>query len=131
MPLNSRNTRNFAGVLRGGSDLQKIILYKRGFDQEQGQVVALVMFRCWRGPIQRAGQPLRGRLTAEATCVWSIPRAELNRAGVDTIMPADKLYDPKQGDYWSPFASTTITEALFGNVVRFQCRQTDPLGPFG
>lgn len=131
MPLNKRNTRNFTRVLRAGSDIQEIILYKRGDDQEQGTVVALRLFGCWRGPISRTGQPLRGRLTSDGSCFWNIPRAELNRAGVNTIMPADKIYDPIDGDYWSPFASTTITEVLFGNVVRFQCRATDPLGPFG
>jgi len=127
MPLNRRNTKNNARVHRGGVNIQKITLYKRGDNQKQGVVVAHELFTCWRDLITVTGQTLVTARAVNVRTTWHIPRAELNRNGILTVNATDKIYDPLEGIWWTPYASTTITESMFGNMVAIDCYRTDPL----
>lgn len=126
MPLNRRNTRNFTRTLRAGCDLQRLYLVKRGDDQLQGQQVRHLLFACWRTQITKSGQTLSRAMTGNNRTTWFIPLSELKRRGVNHLSPVDQIEDPVGGGTWQPEADTTITEQMFGNVVKVECKRTDP-----
>jgi hypothetical protein len=126
MPLNARNTKNRSRVARGGKDNQVMYLHKRGPDQQQGTVVVHKLFACWRELITRTGQTLQERMTSNTRCILHIPTSELKRVGVNYLTVIDKFYDPKTGDWWRPESDTTVSEMLFGNMFKLECKQGDP-----
>ena len=124
MPLNSRNTRTFHRALAGDIDY-KVTLLKRGDDQRQGTVRALVLFQCRRSRIGKTGETLQGDMVSSHVVTWHIPVVELNRVGVAYLNALDRIID-EQGRYWQPEGTTNIDVKLFENHIDVFCLRVDP-----
>jgi hypothetical protein len=128
MPLNERNSRNFHRMLRAGTNIQAIVLYKRGDNQAQGTVTTHKLFGCWREEsVSRIGETVINQaIQVEVRATWNVPKAELDRVGIIFLNVTDKIYDPKGKGWWTPYSSDRITELLMGNYVSLSCHRTEP-----
>ena len=124
MPLCRQNTRTFHRALYG-TILEKITLLKRGNDQQEGTVRALVIYQARRSMITKTGEPIQGDMSSDHQVVWHLPDVELARVGVAYINSLDRIVD-KEGRYWQPEAGTLITVKLFGNHHCVACLRVDP-----
>lgn len=128
MPLNRGNTRDFHRTLYAGM-LETVRLLKRGDNQQQGTVVTHVLYECRRSRISRRGQTLEGPWDVTHTTVWHIPRAELERVGVNYLNPLDRIEQldpPEDGYVWQPESDNDIDVKLFANHVCVACKLVKP-----
>lgn len=126
MLLNQQSTRVFHRTLFGGM-LETIELLKRGDDQKQGTVVSYIAHQCRRSLIVKTGEPIQGDMLSNHRATWHIPKIELERLGIATINPADRLVDSKKR-YWQPEANMTTVVKLFENQFAIDCVRIDPPG---
>ncbi len=119
MPLSHRNTHVFHRTLYAGM-LITITLLKRGDDQQEGSVTSYLVFQVRRSRIFKTGEPLLGSMLSDHHAIFHIPRIEMNRIGIDHIMPADRLVD-EVGRIWQPESTTTIVNQLFENHLSIEC----------
>ena len=124
MPLNKANTRTFQRKLYAGQ-LQTITLLKRNNDQQEGTVVAHLIFDCRRGIINKTGQPIQKSMTSNHIATWHIPVSELERVGIKYINVLDRIVD-EENDYWQPEADTYIDVKLFKNWTNIHCERVNP-----
>ena len=127
MPLNPANCRVFHRTLFA-QEMQKIVLLKRGPDQQQGTVTSHIMFDCRRSRITSTGEPIDGDQQSDTRTIWHIPRTEMNRVGVQYFSPGDRIVDYKNR-YWEPESPQIIDIKLFENHVDIQCVRINP--PYG
>ena len=128
MPLRRNNTRGFHRTLYAGM-LESIRLLKRGDNQQQGTVVAYILYECRRSSVHKTGQTLDGPQNVGSVTVWHIPRTELERVGINYINPTDRieqLDEPEKGYVWQPEAPEMIDVKLFANMVRIECKMFKP-----
>lgn len=128
MPLNARNSKNFHRCLRAGTNLQSIKYYKRGENQQQGTVTVYTLYACWREEtVSRAGETLINSVVqVEIRGTWMIPKAELDRVGINFVNVTDKIHDTKEDKWWTPYSNDRITEMLMGNYAALDCHRTEP-----
>ncbi len=123
---NTRHTLVYAGIDK------TVTLLKRGYDQQEGTVVALKLFRCFRSSLTKTGEPLQRNWTVGAKTTWVIPRSELRRVGVTEISVDDRIVERSdQGDeerHWQPEAEQTINIKVFENFSSIECVRCDPPG---
>lgn len=131
MPLNKSNTRFFYRTLYAGQ-LKTITLLRRNIDQQEGIVTAYKLFGCRRGSIHKTGEPIQNDMTAHHSCVWHIPRRELDRLKLTDINSLDRFVevghfnDNQQKRFWQPEATTPIDIRLFENMINVSCLRVDP-----
>ena len=129
MPLRRNNQRSFTRKLFAGQ-LEKIRFHKRKDDLKQGTVTAYILYGVRRSMVTKTGEPIQGDMVAEHTCVWHIPRRELDRVGIHYINSADyiqQLQDPEKDWWWQPESDTNIEVKLFGLELDLFCKRVDPL----
>lgn len=124
MPLNRSNTKTFHRKLFAGI-LERVVLLKRGDDQQEGTVRALILYQCRQSMIHRTSEPIQGDMVVEHTSVWHIPHVELRRVGVSWLSSLDRIVD-KFNRYWQPEATTMIDEKMFSNHIDLNCLRVDP-----
>lgn len=124
MPLNPKNCLTFHRTLFA-QELQQITVLKRGPDQQEGTVRAVIMFQCRRSRISSTGQPIAGDEQVGTRTIWHIPRVEMQRVGIQYFSPADRIVDYKNR-YWQPEADTIIDIKLFEDHTDIQCLRVDP-----
>jgi hypothetical protein len=105
--------------------LGKVKLLKRGPDQQQGTVVAHILFNCRRSAITRKGQTLDGKLSSANSVIWHIPQEELDRVGVHYLTALDRIVDLDGGTgTWQPEAKDKVVEKLLRTHNDVHCIQT-------
>jgi len=126
MPLNPSNTRVFHRTLYAQM-LQTIVLLKRGDDQQQGTVTALVLYDCRPKKVYKTGEPLLGDMSANHRLTWQIPRVELERVSVNYINAADRIQQTVRGEIrlWQPESTTDLTIQLYENYLNIDCLRCD------
>lgn len=121
MPLRPHHFRTFHRRLYGGQ-MQKLILYKRNDDQQEGVVRTLTLFNCRRSDIMREGEPLLHDMVANHRTTWQIPREELDRVGVNWISNDDRFFDKQYGTgTWQPEPGVQIDVKLYAFWVTVNC----------
>lgn len=125
MLINRINIQNSHKTILAGGLMQTVTLLKRKDDQQQGVVVAIPLFNCHRGRIQKTGQTIQGDMSSNHTTVWHIPRVELDRAGVQYLNALDRIVD-KKGRYWQPESPQLIDVKLLETRIDLQCVQRTP-----
>jgi hypothetical protein len=131
MPMSPANQRTFHRHLFAGWNIPKITLLKRGIDQQQGTVTSYELFECRRGQINKTGEPIQDDMSSRHTCIWHLPRIELDRIGIKDINAADRIVEvevitPFETHIWQPESTTSIDTKL-GNVhVDVSCLRVDP-----
>ena len=124
MPMNKQNQRYFYRRLFAGI-AETITLLKRGDNQQQGTVRAIKLFDCWMDPVLKTGETIQGGMDSNHSTTWHIPMSELKRTGINYLAPADIIKD-RQGRYWQPESTTTITVNLMENEWGLDCLRIDP-----
>ena len=129
MPILRREmTHTFHRVLYGGQT-ERIRLHKRDDDQRQGTIATHVLYDVRRSAINKTGQTLDGDMNVGHTTRWHIPRAELDRVGINYLNPIDKveqLDGVEAGNFWQPESDTQIDVKLFANMVVLDCKMLKP-----
>lgn len=128
MPLRKELTTNFDRCLYG-SILQKVILLKRGDDQQQGTVTTYTLFNIRWSELHKSGETIQGDMDANHTTTIHIPRIEMNRIGVWYFSPLDRFIDVA-GAIWQPESPQQFANRLFTNHVHIDVRMVVP-GPYG
>ena len=127
MPLNRSTTRHFYRTLYA-TEMETVKLYKRDDELRQGVVTVYMVFNARRSRIFKTGEVIQGDESSDHTCLWHIPRAELDRIGVHYLSAADRIVQTQgreAGAVWQPEANTMIEVKLFGNMVNLACKRTD------
>ena len=116
MPLNARNTKDFYQVMIA-DQIESVILYKRGNDQLEGNVIEYKLFRCWWGPdTQKSGQPIEEDMATNHTIKLTIPLDQLKRVGINYLNVLDRFKD-KKGRVWQPETRQSLNSELFENYI--------------
>ena len=130
MPMNRRNTKVMHRRLMADIDLV-VRLHKRGDDQRQGTVRALILYQCRRSRIGKTGETFQGDMVSDHRVVWHIPVVELNRVGVQYLNALDRIEEIRgpgavPGRFWQPEGSTDLDLKLFENYYDIYCLRVDP-----
>ena len=128
MPLRRNNTRGFTRLTFAGQ-LERIRIHKRGDDQQQGTVTTFILYQCRRSFITKGGETLQADMVTDHSCVWHIPRRELDRVGIQYLNPLDRieqLVGRESGWWWQPEATTNIEVKIFSNELDLFCLRVDP-----
>lgn len=125
MPLKRNNTRTFHRVLYAG-ELQKVILFKRGDDYQEGVIRKITLFEVRRSQITKNGQPLQNEMLVHHQSDWHFCVAELLRNGVQYMNPLDKWYDPVEGHWYQQETNQAQQVKVFGNFLTIQAIRVDP-----
>ena len=132
MPLNQRTTRTFHRTLYA-TELKSIVVLKRNVDQGQGTVTKYNLFQCRRSFISKTGEAIYDDETSQHSCIWHIPRIEMQRVGLTDINSADRIientdYAPTttKQRWWQPESTVGVDIKLFENQLRVQCLRIDP-----
>lgn len=124
MPMSRRNSQVFHRTLYAGQ-LEKITLLKRGDDQNEGQVVAYILFQCRRGNLAKQGEALQGEMAVSHSTQWVIPNTELRRVGVNYIDVLDRIVD-QFNMWWQPESANSIVLSQFDNFTIIETVRVDP-----
>ncbi len=120
MPLCERLTRLFHQALFG-AQVDTVILYKRGDDQEEGEVSSFKLFRCWGGAeATKSGQPILRDMAVSHSRQLNVPKTELERYGIDHLNVLDRFKD-KRGWVWQPETNQLFRFQLFENYIAIEC----------
>lgn len=129
MGIDPTTTRTFHRTLYAGM-LQTVTLLKRNDDQQQGTIRSVSLFECRQSMVFSDGEIIHGDEQVNTRCVWHIPRITLEAAGVDHIMPADRIVNLTASfgvrGYWQPEATTETIRKLFSNHYCVHCLRVDP-----
>lgn len=124
MPLNKYTTRIFHRRLYA-TEMESIRFLKSGDNQNQGTVVAYILYDCRRSQITKQGETLDGDMVSDHYTVWHIPRIELDRVGIPYINPTDQIEQVEgveAGTMWVNESTNMIDVKLFANHVCVACR---------
>lgn len=129
MTIRRNTSRTFHRRLYAGQ-MEKLKILKRNDDQQQGTVVALVMYQCRRSDVMKTGEPLQNDMSADHRTVWHIPRIEMDRLGINYFNAADRFVQLKEGREkgwtWMLESDTIIDVKAFGEQLDLACKRTDP-----
>lgn len=124
MPLKRRNQQVFHRKLYCGQ-LERVILLKRGDDQQEGTVTAFTLYNCRRGNVTKSGEAINLDVPAFEYVQWLIPCTELRRVGVNYLNVLDRVID-QFNQWWNPESTETMTLAIFDNYYVVPSRRVDP-----
>lgn len=124
MPLKRRNQHVFSRKLYAGQ-MERIILLKRGDDQQEGTVTPYTIYTARRGNITKSGEAINLDVPAFEYVQWLIPCIELRRIGVNYLNVLDTIVD-QFNMWWNPESPETMTLAVFDNYYLIPARRVDP-----
>jgi hypothetical protein len=124
MPMNKRNVRSFHKFLYAGQ-LETVTILKRNPDLNASVVTAYDLFNCRWSRLTKRGQQLDGEDTSNYRRTLHIPRAELDRVGVNYINALDRFID-QENRYWQAESQLTITVKLFQQHICVECFSINP-----
>lgn len=124
MPLNKRNVRSFHKFLYA-SQLETVTILKRNPDMNASVVTPYVLFNCRWSRLTKKGQQLDNEDTSNYQRTLHIPRAELDRVGVNYINALDRFVD-LEGRYWEAESQSAIVVKLFQQHICVPCYIINP-----
>lgn len=124
MVLTRNNSQVFHRMLYAGQ-LEKILLYKGGDDQSEGQITVFWLFECRRGNLSKSGEALQGEMAVSHSVQWLIPCTELRRVGVNYLNVIDRIVDQFNA-WYEPESAQDLTLSQFDNYYLVNCVRVDP-----
>lgn len=107
--------------------LEKVTLFAREPNMKASVTHPVILYDCRWSRIVKAGQQLDDEQTSDMNRMLHIPRAELQRVGVNYINPIYQFMD-QEGRYWQAESDTPIVSQLWENVIDVNCHRIDPTG---